>query len=60
MAGLSGKVALVIGASGRDNMGQVIARRLAGEGAKIVLSGRRLDELERFVLLDRVVQEADT
>ncbi|MBB3928412.1 NAD(P)-dependent dehydrogenase (short-subunit alcohol dehydrogenase family) [Sphingobium jiangsuense] len=48
MARLSGKTALVMGASGRDNMGQVIARRLVDEGAKIVLSGRRLDELERF------------
>lgn len=48
MARLSGKIALIMGASGRDNMGQVIARRLHDEGATVVVSGRRLDELERF------------
>lgn len=45
---LSGKAALVIGAAGRDNMGQVIARRLAGEGANVVVAGRNraaLDDL---------------
>lgn len=45
---LSGKVALVMGASNRDNMGQVIARRLAGEGAKVIVAGRKLEELERL------------
>lgn len=45
---LSGKVALVMGASNRDNMGQVIARRLASEGAKILVAGRKHDELARF------------
>jgi 2-hydroxycyclohexanecarboxyl-CoA dehydrogenase len=40
MANLEGKVAVVIGAAGRDNMGQVIARRLAAEGAKLVVGGR--------------------
>lgn len=48
MGMLQGKTALVIGASGRDNMGQVIARRLAAEGVKVALSGRRLDEIERL------------
>jgi NAD(P)-dependent dehydrogenase (short-subunit alcohol dehydrogenase family) len=48
MAALAGKTALVMGASGRDNIGQAIARRLAGDGAKVVVSGRRIEELERF------------
>ncbi|MDE2620945.1 MAG: SDR family oxidoreductase [Sphingomonadales bacterium] len=48
MGGLHGKVALVMGASGQGNMGQVIARRLAAEGAAIVVSGRREEELARF------------
>lgn len=45
---LDGKVAIVIGAAGRDNMGQVIARAFAREGAKLVVAGRdwkSLDEL---------------
>lgn len=37
---LQGKVAIVIGAAGRDNMGQVIARALAREGATLVVAGR--------------------
>lgn len=48
MSRLAGKVALVIGAAGRDNMGQVIARRFADEGAKVVVAGRKMEELERF------------
>lgn len=40
MGVLEGKVAVVIGAAGRDNMGQVIARALAREGAKLVVAGR--------------------
>lgn len=48
MSRLAGKVALIIGAAGRDNMGQVIARRFAKEGAKVVVAGRRMDELERL------------
>lgn len=40
MTDLAGKVAVVIGAAGRDNMGQVIARRLAADGAKLVVAGR--------------------
>lgn len=45
MPGLEGKVAVVIGAAGRDNMGQVIARRFAAEGAKVVVAGRDGDAL---------------
>lgn len=42
---LKDKVAVVIGAAGRDNMGQVIARRFAAEGAKVVVGGRDGDAL---------------
>ncbi len=48
MGHLDGKVAVVIGAANRDNMAQVIARRLAGDGAKVVVAGRKADELERL------------
>jgi NAD(P)-dependent dehydrogenase (short-subunit alcohol dehydrogenase family) len=37
---LNGKVAVVLGAAGKDNMGQVIARRFAAEGARVVVAGR--------------------
>jgi len=34
------KVVVILGAAGRDNMGQVMARRFAAEGAKVVVAGR--------------------
>lgn len=37
---LNGKIAIVLGAAGRDNMGQTIARRLARDGASVVVAGR--------------------
>ena len=40
MGNLDGKVAVVLGAAGKDNMGQVIARRYAREGATVVVAGR--------------------
>jgi NAD(P)-dependent dehydrogenase (short-subunit alcohol dehydrogenase family) len=40
MGRVDGKVAVVLGAGGAGNMGQVIARRLAQEGAKVVVAGR--------------------
>jgi NAD(P)-dependent dehydrogenase (short-subunit alcohol dehydrogenase family) len=46
MAILDGKVAIVIGAAGRDNMGQTIARAFAAEGARVVVAGRSGDSLE--------------
>ena len=45
---LEGKGAVVLGAANRDNMAQVIARRFTEEGAKVVVAGRKMDELERF------------
>ena len=43
---LQGKTAVVIGASGQHNFGVAIARRLAQNGAKVVVSGRRLEPLQ--------------
>ena len=48
MGRLEGKNAVVLGAAGRDNMGQVIARRFAEEGAKVLVAGRKEGELARF------------
>jgi 2-hydroxycyclohexanecarboxyl-CoA dehydrogenase len=45
---LAGKVALVAGAAGRDNMAQAIARRFLAEGARVMVAGRHQDELARF------------
>ena len=41
MTDLTGKVAVVLGAGGKDNMGQAIARKLAAAGAKVVVTGRQ-------------------
>lgn len=48
MGRLEGKTALIIGAAGRDNMGQVIARRYRDEGVRVAVAGRNMDELNRF------------
>lgn len=48
MAILQGKVAVVIGAAGRGNMAQVIARRLAADGAKLVVAGRDAESLREL------------
>lgn len=45
---LNGKAALVLGASRSGNMGQAIARRLAQEGAQVMIAGRDGEELRRF------------
>lgn len=45
MGRLDGKVAVVLGAAGRDNMGQVMARRFAAEGATVVVAGRHAGPL---------------
>lgn len=46
MSALNGKVAVIIGAAGKDNMGQVIARRFAAEGATLIVAGRHREPLE--------------
>lgn len=43
---LQGKTAVVLGAAGAGNMGQVIARRFAAEGAQVLVAGRRREPLE--------------
>jgi NAD(P)-dependent dehydrogenase (short-subunit alcohol dehydrogenase family) len=48
MGRLTGKVASVLGAAGKGNMGQVIARRFAEEGAKVVVSGRHQGPLKEL------------
>src|SRR5262245_17421080 len=48
MSRLDGKVAIVLGAAGAGNMGQVIARRLAAEGAKTIVAGRHESVLKAF------------
>ncbi|MCX7054310.1 MAG: SDR family oxidoreductase, partial [Proteobacteria bacterium] len=40
MGRLEGKSAVVLGAAGRDNMGQVMARTFAREGARVMVAGR--------------------
>jgi 2-hydroxycyclohexanecarboxyl-CoA dehydrogenase len=50
MGRLQGKAAIVLGAAGKDNMGQHIARRFKAEGAQVTVAGRRMDELERFAV----------
>jgi NAD(P)-dependent dehydrogenase (short-subunit alcohol dehydrogenase family) len=40
MGRLEGKSAVILGAAGRDNMGQVMARTFAREGARVRVAGR--------------------
>lgn len=42
---LAGKAAVVVGATGKDNAGQAIARRFASEGARVLVAGRRAEPL---------------
>jgi 2-hydroxycyclohexanecarboxyl-CoA dehydrogenase len=48
MGRLDGKVAIVMGAGGNGNMGQVIARRLAAEGAKVVVTARQEEPVAKL------------
>lgn len=48
MGRLEGKKAIVLGAAGAGNMGQIIATRLRDEGADVLVAGRKEDELKRF------------
>jgi 2-hydroxycyclohexanecarboxyl-CoA dehydrogenase len=45
MGRLDGKVAVILGAASPDNMGQVMARRFAREGARVVVAGRHEEPL---------------
>lgn len=49
MGRLAGKRALIVGAAGKDNMGQAIARRFLAEGAQVAVAGRRRAILDAFV-----------
>lgn len=60
MGRLSGKKLLIIGAAGKDNMGQVIARRFVKEGAQVAVAGRNMDNLNALAKeLDGVAIKAD-
>ena len=48
MGRLQGKNAVVLGVAAKGNMGKTIAERLAAEGAKVLVAGRRGAELEAF------------
>ena len=48
MSTLSGKVALILGASTRGGIGEAIARAFAGAGARLVLSARRLEGAQQI------------
>ncbi|MGC6512474.1 MAG: SDR family NAD(P)-dependent oxidoreductase [Parvibaculales bacterium] len=46
MGKLDGKAAIIIGAAGKDNMGQIMARHLQAEGADVLVAGRHEDALK--------------
>lgn len=46
MGRIDGKVAIVLGAAAKRNIGTEIARRFAEEGAKVVVSGRKEEALK--------------
>ncbi|WP_373490957.1 SDR family oxidoreductase [Parasphingorhabdus sp.] len=48
MGRLEGKRAVILGAAGQGNMGQVIAQRFRDEGADVLVAGRKEAELKRF------------
>lgn len=48
MGRLEGKKAIILGAAGSGNMGQVMAKRFRDEGAEVLVAGRKEDELKRF------------
>jgi NAD(P)-dependent dehydrogenase (short-subunit alcohol dehydrogenase family) len=45
MGRLDGKCAVILGAAGRDNMGQVMARTFVREGARVLVAGRKEEPL---------------
>lgn len=48
VARLAGKKAVILGAAGKDNMGQTIARLFAREGAEVLVAGRKAGPLEEL------------
>jgi len=50
MGRLEGKVAFVLGAAGKGNMGQTIARRFATEGAMVTVGGRNAASLKQLAV----------
>jgi NAD(P)-dependent dehydrogenase (short-subunit alcohol dehydrogenase family) len=48
MGRLDGKCAVILGAAGRDNMGQVMARTFAREGARVMVAGRQEEPLREI------------
>ncbi|RYE75502.1 MAG: SDR family oxidoreductase [Oxalobacteraceae bacterium] len=44
------RTAIVIGASSPGGLGEAVARRLAADGVRLILAGRRLEPLERLAL----------
>ena len=55
MGRLDGKCAVILGAAGRDNMGQVMARTFAREGARVMVAGRQEEPL-RAIAADIVTR----
>ena len=66
MPRLDGKVAVILGAAATDNMGQVMARLFAKEGARVIVGGRHAEPLRaiadevggRYALCD-ITRKAD-
>ena len=48
MAELEGKIAVILGASSIGGLGEFIARLFVKEGAKVMLSGRKVEPLEKL------------
>lgn len=48
MGALTGKTAVIVGASGEANFGSAIARRFAQEGANVVVAARRSEPLQKL------------
>lgn len=66
MSRLQGKRAVIIGAAGAGNLGQVLARQFAAEGATVTVAGRHIEALETLAddigghaAIADITQEAD-
>ena len=60
MSDLTGKTAVIIGASGTQSFGVASAKRLAAAGAKVVVSARRKEQLEALAAEIMVLRLAVT